>query len=994
MTDHHEALQPIHPSMTGKLDPVFEELYNQHVAKTPAQPVDLTRLRASYSTLYSYGTGPAPDVGRVYDAEVPATSSSSSSSDKKDATTMVAVRVYEPATTTGPWPVHINFHGGGWGLGDLDTEAHVCRHLCAKAGVAVIDVAYRLVPEFAFPTAITDGFAALKYIHDAEGARRFNVRPDSISLGGVSAGACIALALAHLARDHDEPAPIPLRLVVVATPVIDDLSQYEKAADSPFPSMKENEMAPTLNWARLAWFDRLKWSTTTTTTTTTTGGGDGGRDDDDENAQQQRRRRRAAAGWFANLLTAPRYDSLAKTVIYTAGADPLRDEGERYAQLLMENGVEVTARRYPGVPHPFIHMDKHLWQARDLIERTAREVRLAHWDPSTADQRLTTAPMGSESRPVCHRCAQIKQACDGSLPCARCVRLSLPCRPRNSAATAAAATDDDFQGEMPKARIRRVQTGCLMCKRRKKNHDSSHGSLISHVTRHDATAAAAASSSTVSSSTTTTPSSYPPQDPPSDSNSTPVLPPPGSAASTVGEMILDMMSPDTVSWDMTGSPPGWIDAVTPASSGSSPAASLHSTPPGSSLSIYVPQLLPQLNAPQDKALLNHYSTIVSSILSRRCSPTNPYNHYLLPMAQGNDLVLHCILALSANHWRKLQPTLNDRGLIHKSKATQSLARLLPHVDRTSADIALVSSLLLCMTELFDGTSEGWKLHLKGAKRLLITLKKQQGEMMTGHYKFLLRLARFLDSAATTSTCRPPLIGEEEAEAVALDRMTSTPDEEDSAVYGIPKELFHLIDRVNTLADLRSTRVDEASEAAFRLHANEIEDRINHWSYERGGMPRVGGWTVPPPPSSSPSSSPPPSFPTQDDVVQATWAFEYAIRLRLHQIVEGYELTDPKVGHYVEGILHSVQKIRYGSPLESCLIFPLVMAGGSCWKLEHRLVIQDRLLIMERTCGFGYIYNARDLVERVWSRRDQAEGTGAIVNWARIRYYEMNGLVLF
>ncbi|PHH80460.1 hypothetical protein CDD80_1470 [Ophiocordyceps camponoti-rufipedis] len=642
--------------------------------------------------------------------------------------------------------------------------------------------------------------------------------------------------------------------------------------------------------------------------------------------------------------------------------------------------------------------------------------------------------MGSESRPVCHRCAQIKQACDGSLPCARCVRLSLPCRPRNSTAATAASADDDVHGEMPKARIRRVQTGCLMCKRRKKKCDETkprcgdcrrlcldcawpperHG-------RAKAAAAAAAVSAAHGAQDSFAPAVKAQvvsmMELPVRSSPSPVSPPVGlrhgshdssleAAASsssssylahaqspdrssvmtavtsappvtTVGDMMLEMMSPDTVSWDVTGSPPGWIESVTPVSSGS-PAASLHSTT-SSSLSIYVPQLLPQLNAPQDKALLNHYSTIVSSILSRRCSSTNPYNHYLLPMAQSNELVLHCILALSANHWRKLQPTLNDRGLVHKSKATQALARILPHVDRTSADIALVSSLLLCMTELFDGTSEGWKLHLKGAKRLLMTLKKQQGDMMTGHYKFLLRLARFLDSAATTSTCRPPLIGEEEAEAVALDRMTSTPDEEDSAVYGIPKELFHLIDRVNTLADLRSIRVDEASEAIFREHANEIEDRINHWSYERHGMSRVAAWTV---------------SPAHDDVVHATSAFECAIRLRLHQIVEGYELTDPKVGSYVEGILDAVQKIRYGSPLESCLIFPLVMAGGACWKLEHRLVIQDRLLIMERTCGFGYIYNARDLVERVWSRRDQAEGTGAVVNWARIRYYEMNGLVLF
>ncbi|KAM4065680.1 fungal specific transcription factor [Hirsutella rhossiliensis] len=638
--------------------------------------------------------------------------------------------------------------------------------------------------------------------------------------------------------------------------------------------------------------------------------------------------------------------------------------------------------------------------------------------------------MGSDTRPVCHRCAQIKQACDGSLPCARCVRLSLPCRPRNSSA---GSSDDAQTGDMPKARIRRVQTGCLMCKRRKKKCDEtkprcgdcrrlcldcewpperhSRARAASAVGAPDVMAHAALGAVVAgfmpakpevammeipirsTPSPVSTPASARHSSPGSfadhvshhsltfghqtlDHQPMAAIPMPPTTTTMAGEMALELMSPDSLSWDMASSPQGWIEAITPVSN-DSPAASVDSTPV-SSLSLYVPQLLPQLHAPQDKALLNHYSTIVSAILSRRCSSSNPYNHYLLPLAQGNDLVLHCILALSANHWRKLQPSLGDRGLYHKSKATQALARLLPHVDKTSADLALVSSLLLCMTELFDGTSEGWKLHLKGAKRLLMTLKKQQGDMMTGHYKFLLRLARFLDSAATTSTCRPPLIGEEEAEAAALDRMTSSPDEEDSAVYGIPKELFHLVDRVNTLADLRSTRVDPASEAAFREHAQEIEERINNWSFEYGGMSRAA-WTF---------------SPANDDVLYATMAFENAIRLRLHQIVEGYELTDPKVGQFVEGIVDAVQKIRYGSPLESCLVFPLVMAGGACWKLEHRVVIQDRLLIMERTCGFGYIYNARDLVERVWSRRDQSDGTGDIVNWARIRYYEMNGLVLF
>ncbi|KAG6030237.1 hypothetical protein E4U41_000152, partial [Claviceps citrina] len=203
---HHEALQPIHPSMAGKLDPVFEQLYNDNVAQTPLRPIDLALLRTKYSELYSYGTGPAPEVGRIYDDEMPldddddnnddddaaAAPASTKPKPKPKPKPKLKLRVYEPASE-GPWPVHLDFHGGGWGLGDLDTEAHICRHICAKAGVVVVDVAYRLVPEHAFPAGITDGFAALRWVRDM-GERRFGIRPGSISLGGVSAGGCIALA--------------------------------------------------------------------------------------------------------------------------------------------------------------------------------------------------------------------------------------------------------------------------------------------------------------------------------------------------------------------------------------------------------------------------------------------------------------------------------------------------------------------------------------------------------------------------------------------------------------------------------------------------------------------------------------------------------------------------------------------------------------------------------------------------------------------------------
>ncbi|CAK38180.1 hypothetical protein ASPNIDRAFT_194529 [Aspergillus niger ATCC 1015] len=323
----HEALNPIHPSVLPHLDPTFIELYNKHVANTPSGPIDLTVLRSKYSVLYSYGTGPAPEPARVYDATIPGHNGD-----------LIPCRVYEP-DSPGPWPVHVDFHGGGWGLGDLDTESHICKHIAVKAKVAVVDVAYRLVPEHAFPIGIQDSFAALQHLASPAGRAQFpSLDTTRISLGGVSAGGNIALILAHLARDHQ----LPLRLVAVGTPVIDDISVYTTAHDSPFPSMQEMEHAPTLNWARLKWFDQLKWRSLS----------------EDENVRQKQM---AEVKWYANALKAPDFTRLPRTVIYTAGCDPLRDEGEAYARKLVEGGCEVTVRRFEGVPHPFMHMDKGIF---------------------------------------------------------------------------------------------------------------------------------------------------------------------------------------------------------------------------------------------------------------------------------------------------------------------------------------------------------------------------------------------------------------------------------------------------------------------------------------------------------------------------------------------------------------------------------------------------------------------------------------------------------
>jgi len=312
----------------------------------PNRPIDLALLRKNYSRLYSYGTAPSPNCAREWEIKIPGWSKYPGD---------ISIRVYVPEgeKPAAGWPLHLDFHGGGWGLGDLETESHILRHICVGASVVVIDVDYRLVPEFPYPTGIHDCFAALQYA--VSNPSKFEINPNIVTLGGVSAGANIALIVNHLARD----ASIPVKGVIIGTPQVADISNVPTAADSPYPSVKEMEFAPTLNWARLKWFDNIKRDSLS-------------KDDAALRAEQEK-----DVGWFWDTMNAPNCQGLADlTVIMTAECDPLRDEGEAYAKKLEEAGNKVVVKRFKGVPHPFMHMDEALDQAREFIQDTIKYVKL------------------------------------------------------------------------------------------------------------------------------------------------------------------------------------------------------------------------------------------------------------------------------------------------------------------------------------------------------------------------------------------------------------------------------------------------------------------------------------------------------------------------------------------------------------------------------------------------------------------------------------------
>lgn len=126
--------------------------------------------------------------------------------------------VFRPTTTPGArLPALIWFHGGGFVIGTPVQDAAMCARLAVELGITVVAPFYRLAPEHPFPAALDDAHAALRATHIHADALR--VRPDRIAIGGASAGASLAAALALLARDVGGVRPIFQLLVY---PMLDD----------------------------------------------------------------------------------------------------------------------------------------------------------------------------------------------------------------------------------------------------------------------------------------------------------------------------------------------------------------------------------------------------------------------------------------------------------------------------------------------------------------------------------------------------------------------------------------------------------------------------------------------------------------------------------------------------------------------------------------------------------------------------------------------------
>ena len=223
-------------------------------------------------------------------------------------------RLYRPTSTSTALALFL--HGGGWVIGDLDTHDRACRRLASTSGVSVLALDYRRAPEHPWPAAVDDAVSALEWIASQPAA--LEVAPSTVAIVGDSAGGTTA-TLACLRVREEAPAAAPdAQLLIYANT---DLS-------SSGGSMQKNGHGYGLDVVDIGWFNS-QWVS--------------------DPAMHTDPR--------VSPLYAPDLSGLPTAIVITCEHDPLRDQGEAYAERLRQAGVPTVLRREPGMVHNFMLWD-------------------------------------------------------------------------------------------------------------------------------------------------------------------------------------------------------------------------------------------------------------------------------------------------------------------------------------------------------------------------------------------------------------------------------------------------------------------------------------------------------------------------------------------------------------------------------------------------------------------------------------------------------------
>ena len=246
----------------------------------------------------------------------------------------IPVRIYTPREASGEQlPVLVQYHGGGWVIGDLDTHDNMCRHFANEAEVVVVAIDYRLAPEDKFPAGIEDCIAATAWVH--ANAASIGADANRLAVAGDSAGGNLAAVVAQQLKGK-----VAFQLLIYPAT---DFSETLYASRDQFGGGEY-----LLSMADMAWF--------------------GNHLADDSQALLEP---------MGSPMAAKDLAGLAPALTVTAGYDPLRDEGKAYAERLADAGVASEYKCFEDTIHGFVSFPGAIDAGKDGLAFMAQRLKSA-----------------------------------------------------------------------------------------------------------------------------------------------------------------------------------------------------------------------------------------------------------------------------------------------------------------------------------------------------------------------------------------------------------------------------------------------------------------------------------------------------------------------------------------------------------------------------------------------------------------------------------------
>lgn len=306
------------------LDPQAQVLLDQLALLDGPKLEELTPHEARVAFRALAAMTPTPETARMTEERVPVEDGE------------IRLHAFWPmgGSESEPLPVLVWLHGGGWTVGELETSDSAAAEIANSAGIVVVNVEYRLAPEHPFPRPLEDCYAAVQWVVDHAGDLGVDQR--RLAVGGDSAGGNLAAAVCLLAKQLGGP---DIRFQLLVYPATDGRRSY--------PSYRENGEDYLLTAGTMDWF----WDNYLA-------------DADPEDP-------------LASPVYASELEGLPPALVITAEYDPLRDEGEAYAERLRQAGVVAHASRYDGQIHGFFAMPGILEGGRKAVDEASQALRAA-----------------------------------------------------------------------------------------------------------------------------------------------------------------------------------------------------------------------------------------------------------------------------------------------------------------------------------------------------------------------------------------------------------------------------------------------------------------------------------------------------------------------------------------------------------------------------------------------------------------------------------------